>query len=196
MTPTRTSVLAAVAAISLVLGLALADLVDTVSGRMIPVPWSSAITVAAVAVALGGWAWSFRRRLAAAADGQQRVDPFVAVRTAALAMAASRAGAITAGLFGGIGLWFTADLSIPVARQRALICAVGVIASLALVLAAMWLERICRLPEDPDTPAGELGAPEDGGDWVHPRTSLPVRSRRAGATPAEPQGPATPDRWG
>lgn len=89
MTPTRPSLLAAVAAISLVLGLALADLVDTLSGRMIPVPWSSAITVAAVAAALAGWAWSFRRRLAAVGEGQPRVDPFVAVRTAALAMAAS-----------------------------------------------------------------------------------------------------------
>lgn len=168
--------LAAVAAISLVLGVALADLVDTVWGRGIPVPWSSAITVAAVAVAVAGWAWSFRRRLAAArASDQPRVDPFVAVRTAALAMAASRTGAITAGLFGGIGLWYSADLTVPVARERAVICAAGVVASIALVLAAMWLERICRLPEEPDTPAGPVAAPDDGGDWVHPRNSLSTR---------------------
>lgn len=172
MTPTRVTVLAAVAAISLVLGLALADLVDTLGGRSIPVPWSSAITVAAVAVALAGWALSFRRRLQAAADHRQpQVDPFVAVRTAALAMAASRAGAITAGLFGGIGLWYAADLSIPVARERAVVCAVGVVVSIALVVAALWLERICRLPEDPDAPPGELATPDDGGDWVHPRSS-------------------------
>jgi hypothetical protein len=171
MTPTRPTVLAAVAAISLVLGVVLADLVDTVWGRSIPVPWSSAVTVAAVAVAVAGWALSFRRRLAAAGQSQPRVDPFVAVRTAALAMAASRAGAITTGLFGGIGLWYAADLSIPVARDRVVICAVGVVASIALLIAALWLERICRLPDDSDSPPGELAAPDDGGDWVHPRAA-------------------------
>lgn len=177
MTPTRPTVLAAVAAISLVLGLTSADVVDTVWGRSIPVPWSSAITVGAVAIALAGWALSFRRRLRAVGDGQPRVDPFVAVRTAALAMAASRTGAITAGLFGGIGLWYATDLSNAAARERAVICAVGVVASVALVLAALWLERICRLPDDSDSPPGELAAPDDGGDWVHPSVSATTRPR-------------------
>lgn len=171
MRPTRISLLAAVAAIAAVMGIALADLVDTIWGRSLPVPWSAVLTIAAVAVALAGWTLSFRRRLKAAG---REVDPFVAVRSAALAMAASRAGAITAGLFAGIGLWFGADPSTPVARERAVICAAGVLASLALVAAALWLEHICRITDDSDT--GD-GAPPveaaDGGDWVHPRTSEP-----------------------
>ncbi len=171
MQPTRVSVLAAVAAIATVMGVAVADLVDTQLGRSIPIPWSAVLTIAAVAVALAGWALSFRRRLRASGT---EVDPFVAVRSAALAMAASRAGAITAGLFAGIGLWFAADLSTPVARERAVVCAAGVVASLALVAAALWLEHICRIPEDPE--GGEPAAavePADGGDWVHPRASAP-----------------------
>jgi lysylphosphatidylglycerol synthetase-like protein (DUF2156 family) len=160
--------LAVLALVASVLGLTGADLVDRLTGRMMPVPWSSAVTVVAVAAVLTGWTVWFRRKVRATG---QRVDPFVAVRTAALAMAASRAGAIIAGLFGGIGLWYFADLSVPVAQERAVICAVGVIASIALVVAALWLERSCRLPDEPDAPPGEFTRSDDGGDWVHPRTS-------------------------
>lgn len=161
------SVLAAVAAIAVVLGLVSADLVDKAWGRSLPVPWSSAVTVAALAVVLVGWAWNFRRRLR---SERERVDPFVAVRTAALAMSASRAGAITAGLFAGVGLWYAADLSSPAARERVVICAVGVVASIVLVVAALWLERICRLPDadDDSTPGRGPGDDDVGADWVHP----------------------------
>lgn len=176
MTPTRLSLLATLAGISVVLGMALADLFDQLSGRMLPVPWSSVVTMTVVALALLGWAWSFRRRLRAA---EAPIDPFVAVRTAALAMAASRAGAIIAGLFAGIGLWYSFDLSIPLARERALLCVGGVVASLVLVLAALWLERICRLPDDQDPPGGLPSAVPDDGDWVHPRTTLPDQQRPA-----------------
>lgn len=167
MRPTRTSVLAVVGAIAVVLGAVVADLVDKMWGRSLPVPWSSALTMIALALVVAGWAWSFRRRLR---NEHERVDPFVAVRTAALAMAASRAGAITAGLFAGVGLWYAADLASPAARERAVICAVGVVASLALVIAALWLERMCRLPEGDDdgAPGGPSGADDSGADWVHP----------------------------
>lgn len=152
MTPTRPSLLGLLAVIAGVLGVAAADLVDALAGRSMPVPWSSVITVGALAVALLGWAWSFRRRLRSESD---RVDPFVAVRTAALAMAASRAGAIIGGLYAGVGAWYVADLAPAAARERALACAIGLLLSLLLVAAALWLERLCRLPEDPDeTEAG------------------------------------------
>lgn len=147
MTPTRPSLLALLAVIAGVLGVAAADLIDALAGRSMPVPWSSVITVGALAVALVGWAWSFRRRLRSESD---RVDPFIAVRTAALAMAASRTGAIIGGLYAGVGAWYVADLAPAASRERALACAVGLLMSLALVVAAMWLERLCRLPEDPD----------------------------------------------
>lgn len=160
--------LAVLAAVSIVLGLTGADLVDRLTGRMMPVPWSSALTVVAVAVVLTGWTVWFRRKLRAAGA---RVDPFVAVRTAALAMAASRAGAIIAGLFVGVGLWFATDLSVPVARERLEVCVVGALGGAVLLVTALWLERCCRLPDDPDAPPGELSRSDDGEDWVHPRTS-------------------------
>ena len=169
MTPTRPLQLLAAGAVAAVLGVAAADVFDKLALRNLPVPWSSVLTVAALAVALAGWAWSFRRRLR---DTRERVDPFVAVRTAALAMAASRSGAVIAGLYAGIGGWYAADLSTPAARERAIICAAGVLAAVALLAVALWLERICRLPGDDDeSDESSLPAGDPDGDWVHPRNS-------------------------
>ncbi len=166
MTPTKPIVLGILAAIAAVLGLTMSDLADSLWSRSLPVPMSSAITVALVAIALLIWALIFRRRLR---DDTRRVDPFTAVRTAALAMAASRAGSLIGGLFLGIGLWYAADLTTPLARERALICAVGVVAAVVLTAAALWLERLCRLPgDDEDERPGGLD-PDSGSDWVHPR---------------------------
>ncbi len=139
MTPTRPIVLLVVAMISMVMGLAIADLYDTATGRPIPVPLSSAVTIAAVALVLVTWTEIFRRRMRAP---DKRVDPFVAVRSAALAMAASRAGSIICGMFLGVGAWYLFDLNSIAARQRVLICALGALAAFATALAGLWLERL------------------------------------------------------
>ena len=68
-------------------GWVLADVIDRVAGRSVPVPWTAPATLAILAVALVFWAVGMRRRLR-----EKRVDPFVAARTAALALAASRTG--------------------------------------------------------------------------------------------------------
>lgn len=169
MTPTRPIVLVVVATISLVMGLAAADLFATATGRSIPVPLSSSITIAAMAFVLVTWTEIFRRRMSAP---DQQVDPFVAVRSAALAMAASRAGAIICGLFLGVGAWYLFDLDSVAARQRVLICALGALAAFVMALAGLWLERICRLPDDDDDDPRANPNRDVGGDWVHPRARL------------------------
>lgn len=161
--------LALVGLISLVMGLAVADLYATATGRPIPVPLSSAITIAAVALVLVTWTEMFRRRMRAP---DQRVDPFVAVRSAALAMAASRGGAIICGMFLGVGSWYLFDLDSMAARQRVLICALGALAAFATTLAGLWLERICMLPDDDDDDPHADPGRDVGGDWVHPRARL------------------------
>jgi len=174
MSPTRLSMLVVVAVISTVLGLAVADVVAAIAGRPIPVPLSSAVTIAALAVVLAVWAEVFRRRL----SRPQPIDPFVAVRSAALAMAASRAGAIVLGYFAGVGIWFTLDLSSPAARERALICALGAVAALALTAVGLWLERVCRLPDGGDESDDQ--PPEDpAAGWIsHRFESEQLASRR------------------
>ena len=101
MTPTSLRLLFTLAAVSAVGGWVIADLVDRFAGRGMPVPWTAPATLAILALALLFWALGMRRKLR---DGQ--VDPFVATRTAALAMAASRTGAIAAGVYAGFLVWF------------------------------------------------------------------------------------------
>lgn len=78
-----------------------------------------------------------------------RIDPIVAARTAALALASSRAGSLAAGFYAGVFLTNILDVNFPPAAQRAVFCGITLLASAATVVIAMWLERMCRLPEPP-----------------------------------------------
>lgn len=169
MTPTRPSLLVALALIALVLGVAVADLYDTLVGLRLPVPWTTAVTLIAIDIGLLGWTLVFRNRLKR--EGIH-VNPFVAMRTAALAMATSRAGALVVGFFAGVAFWYALDLSIAIARERLVISGVCAVAGVVLVVVALWLERICRLPKDPDDPDRLALEDEPGSDWVHPRDSV------------------------
>jgi uncharacterized membrane protein len=169
VSPTSPKLLITVAVVATVLGVAVADLWSTATGRPLPVPLSSAITVVALAAVLVGWAEGLRRRLRA----PEAIDPFIAVRSAALGMAASRAGSIILGFFTGVGVWFATDLSTPAAQQRALTCALGAFAALALTVAGLWMERLCRLPRNRQDDSGDDDVDDSDGDWVHPRERLP-----------------------
>lgn len=175
MSPTRPRLLGTLVVVAFVLGLAVADLWSTATGRLLPVPLSSAVTVTAIAAVLVGWAEGLRRRLRA----PHPVDPFIAVRSAALGMATSRAGCIILGFFAGVGVWFSADLSTPAAQQRALICLLGAFSALALTLAGLWLERLCRLPGEPSEEGSDSEVEDSDGDWLHPRD----RGESAGGRP-------------
>lgn len=164
MTPTSIRVLLTLGAVSAVAGWALADLVDTVAGRSMPVPWTAPATLAVLALALLFWAVGMRRRLK---DGQ--VDPFVAARTAALAMAASRTGAIATGVYLGFLVWFAGQWWIEASRARGLASAVAVLTGLLVIAAALWLERICRIKGDGKDDDDGSSDSDSTADWVHPR---------------------------
>jgi hypothetical protein len=164
VTPTSARLLAALCVVSAVAGWVLADMVDRLAGRSVPVPWTAAATLAILAVALLFWSFGIRRRVR---EGQ--VDPFVAARTAALAMAASRTGAIATGVYAGFLVWFAGQWWIEAARARGLASAAAVVAGLLMVAAALWLERVCRIRdggEDDDDGSAQSDSPAD---WVHPR---------------------------
>lgn len=165
MKPTGLRLLTALFVISAPLGWAVADLVDGLFGRILPVPWTAAVTLAVLALALLIWAIGMHRKL----KNKEHINPFVAARTAALAMAASRTGAVAAGAYGGILIWFASQWQIPIARDRSPAAAAAMVAGLAMVAAALWLERVCRLPAGSDDDEGGTGTAEAGADWVHPR---------------------------
>ena len=164
MTPTSSRLLPTLGVVSAVAGWVLADVIDRAAGRSVPVPWTAPATLAILAAALVFWAVGMRRRLR-----EKRVDPFVAARTAALAMAASRTGAIATGVYAGFLVWFIGQWWIEAARARGFASMAAVIAGLMVVAAALWLERICRIKGDGDDDDDGTNDADSAADWVHPR---------------------------
>lgn len=138
---------------------------DNSAATLPGVPWTAPIALLLVAAVLLAIALSlrsrFRRQRSAASspvDGQRSgdrtpprpVDPFFAARSVALAKACAHVGAVVVGLYAGYGIFLLPDLDIALRRDRAIVCAVTVLAGVVLVAVAVWLERVCRLPEDHD----------------------------------------------
>ena len=145
MGPTSHSVL-------LVAGLAAAAagwvLLSFFYARMPALPWLPTITVAALAVIEAALAQNTKARIDHR-PGHPRVDPLAVARFAVLAKASSLAGALFAGFSAGLLAWLTLEPT-RAARDDVPAAVGGVIASLALVGAALWLERACRVPDRPE----------------------------------------------
>jgi TctA family transporter len=145
MGPTSHSVL-------LVAGLAAAAagwvLLSFFYARMPALPWLPTITVAALAVIEGVLAQNTKARIDRR-PGHPRVDPLAVARFAVLAKASSLAGALFAGFSAGLLAWLALEPT-RAARDDVPAAVGGVIASLALVGAALWLERACRVPDRPE----------------------------------------------
>lgn len=148
MTPTRARTLVTLALLASVGGWALTRLVDAYAGRSLPVPWSAPAVMVLLALTIGLWARGTRARLQRR-PGTKPLEPIVAARTAALAMAGSRTGAIVAGFYAGVAVALTPYWSIAYTRQLILVALLTVLAAGLVVAASLWLERICRLPPEP-----------------------------------------------
>jgi Protein of unknown function (DUF3180). len=79
------------------------------------------------------------------------LNPLLVARLAVLAKASSLAGAIFAGAYGGVAAWALAERDrLSVAERNLAPAVVGLVGALALVAAALVLERACRVPKQPD----------------------------------------------
>jgi Protein of unknown function (DUF3180) len=147
--PTGWRLLAALAGIAAVSVFSLVRLAIAVSGALPEIPWSGAVVVWVSAGALFIAALVLRPRLRRA-EGATPMNPFAAARTAALAMAASRTGALLAGGYLGYALLALTDADTEYRRQMAVVGAVTALGGLAMLGAGLLLERFCRIPpEDP-----------------------------------------------
>jgi Protein of unknown function (DUF3180) len=149
MQPTRIRLLVMIAIIGGVVGWVLATLADSVLDRYLPLPWTAAAAVWVLVAALAMWGWIVRPRLLRR-PGTLPLPPYVAARTAALALAASRVGAGVAGVYGGIALALVGSLEIPAAHDGAITAGVTALGGVAMAAVALWLERMCRIKEDDD----------------------------------------------
>ncbi len=112
-------------------------------------PWSPAIVLAVLAVAEGLLAQNTSARIQRK-PGALPPDPLAVARYVALAKASSLVGALSAGFFAGLLTWLV--MKPTEAAQNDLPAAgAGLAAALALVGAALWLERSCRIPKQPDS---------------------------------------------
>jgi hypothetical protein len=113
-----------------------------------PLPWLPIIVIAALAVMEAYLAQNTAARVQRQ-PGAPRVDPLAVARYAVLAKASSLAGALYAGFSAGVLAWLVLEPT-RAARDDVPAAIGGVAASLALVGAALWLERSCRVPDRPD----------------------------------------------
>jgi len=139
----------AIAAIAAALGWATARLVDAFADRSLSVPITMPVVMALLALTTALWARGTRARLAGR-PGTKPMDPIVAARSAALAMAASRAGALVAGFYAGVLVDLVPRFDVPGVRERGVIAIATVVMAVLLALAGLWLERICRIPPSDD----------------------------------------------
>lgn len=119
-------------------------------GDIPKLPWLPALTLAALAVGEGVAAHSTKARIERQ-PGREPVDPLLVARLVVLAKASSLAGALFGGVYAGLSGWLLIE------RQRLSHAAedlpaalAGLLASALLVAAALWLERSCRIPAEPD----------------------------------------------
>lgn len=148
MKPTSVPWLLGVAAIAALAGWGMAEWIDA-NGRLPSVPWLAVALIWVVAGFVGAWAFAARRRLNPK-PGTPRMAPLIAARTTALALAGSRTGAVVFGLYGGIAVRLLEELSVAAGRERLLASALAALGGLLLAAFSLWLEHLCRLPEDHD----------------------------------------------
>ncbi|MFI9392937.1 DUF3180 domain-containing protein [Streptomyces bauhiniae] len=150
----RIRVLAGVFVVAGVLSWAGARLWNSL-GTLPGVPVAAPIVLALIAVVLFATALSLRARLKAQRERRpdaKGVDPMMAARAVVFGHASALVAALVSGVYGGTGVLLLELLDIPARRDQAIYAGFSVLAGFAVIAAAILLERICRLPEDDDTP--------------------------------------------
>lgn len=156
MTPTRIRLLLALGVLAGSIGWGVSVIFDNQSGRVVPIPWLAALTLWLLAIALFIWTLLARPRIKAL-PGHRPMPPLVAARTAALAMAGSRTGALVSGFYAGVCIGTIPSRTTEAGTATLWISLASALGALALTAVALWLEHICRLPTDGDGNDAGLG---------------------------------------
>lgn len=149
MTPTRLPVLLLTV---LACGLAGYLLAAAAYFDLPPLPSFAPISLLLLTVFEGGLAKVVRDKVRGSGGrpAGRPMHPIQIARAAVLAKASSLGGAIVLGLYGGIFAWtFARKDTFVTASDDARVAGLSALAALALVVAALLLERSCRTPEPP-----------------------------------------------
>ncbi|MER5198283.1 DUF3180 domain-containing protein [Streptomyces sp. NPDC002755] len=152
----RIRVLAGVFGVAAILSWAGARLWNSI-GTLPSVPLAAPIVLALIAVVLMATALSLRARLKAQRErrpGAKGVDPLMAARAVVFGQSSALVAALVSGMYGGTGVFLLESLDIPARRDQAIYAGFSVLAGIAVIAAAIFLERVCKLPEDEDRDKG------------------------------------------
>ncbi|KOG41683.1 DUF3180 domain-containing protein [Streptomyces decoyicus] len=130
-------------------------------GTLPSVPVAAPIVLALIAAVVAATAFSLRARLRAQRErrpGAKGVDPLVAARAVVFGQASALVASLVSGLYGGVGVFLlTTGLDAVPRRDQAIYAGLSVLAGAAVVAAAIFLERVCKLPEDDGNGNGDGG---------------------------------------
>ncbi|WP_030374992.1 DUF3180 domain-containing protein [Streptomyces rimosus] len=123
-------------------------------GTLPGVPLAAPIVLALIAAVLAATALSLRSRLnaqRAREPGAKGVDPLVAARAVVFGQASALVASLVSGLYGGVGVFLlSTGMDVEPRRDQAIYAGFSVLTGAAVVVAAIFLERVCKLPEDDD----------------------------------------------
>ncbi|MFI5932474.1 DUF3180 domain-containing protein [Actinoplanes sp. NPDC051494] len=150
MRPTSVSALAVAALAAAAVGWLL---LSAFYSQMPRLPWLPIIVLVALAVGEAYLAQNTSARIQHKV-GAGRVDPLAVARYVVLAKASALLGALFGGFSAGLLAWLALEPT-RAARDDVPAAVSGVVASLALIGAALWLERACQVPDQPDQKDGD-----------------------------------------
>ncbi len=158
MGPTRNRDLTAATVIAAVLGFVLV----TVLYRWFPpiTVWTG-LSLLAVAIAEGGWAFYVRSKIndGQIGDGPGWLHPLAVARSVMIAKASAWVGALVLGWWVGVLVYLLPRRgTLRIAGEDTAGAVVAAVSALALLVAALWLQHCCKSPQEP--PENGEGAAE------------------------------------
>ncbi|MET0449207.1 MAG: DUF3180 domain-containing protein [Aeromicrobium sp.] len=154
--PISALLVVALLAVGIIAGRLTPPLIIRLDGTPPRLGWIAPLTLLAGAVGVGTLAWSTWQSLH---RKHERMTAEHGIRMLSLAKSCAVVGALVAGYYGGFALAYLDTLDSMLGRERFIRGLAAAIASLLLLVAALLLERACRLPEDDD----EDGTGKGGG---------------------------------
>jgi len=149
MGPTRKRDLTAATAITAVVGYLL---VVVLYQWFPPITLWTGVSLLAVAIAEGGWAFYVRAKIndGEIGDGPGWLHPLAVARSVLIAKASAWVGALVLGWWVGVLAYLLPRRStLRVAGEDTAGAAVAAGCALALVVAALWLQHCCKSPGEP-----------------------------------------------
>lgn len=124
--------------------------VELLTASWLGVPWSLPVGLGLVAVGLVVSARAWTARLSGV-NGAKPVDPLAAARTVAAAKASALVGALVGGAYTGYAVFLLPNSDSELRTSRLWGCGATVLSAMLVVAAALYLERVLRLPNDDET---------------------------------------------